>query len=61
MSSVATESMPHDYFYDILCHKQGAGYRGLQGRAVGDGGPTMGSDFEVDLALLDECLAWLHD
>jgi len=59
--TLATEAMPHDYFYDITCHKDGARYRGLQGRAVGEGPASMSSDFEVDLALLDECVAWLHD
>jgi capsular polysaccharide biosynthesis protein len=58
--TLATQTMPHDYFYDILCHKEGARYRGLQGRAVGDEKPGMGSDFEVDLELLDQSLEWLH-
>ena len=58
--TLATETMPHDYFYDIVCHKQGARYRGLQGRAVGDEGPNMSSDFEIDLARFDRCLEWLH-
>ncbi|HWJ67089.1 MAG TPA: glycosyltransferase 61 family protein [Nocardioides sp.] len=56
--ALATESMEHDYFYDIVCHKSGR-YRGLQGTAV-EAPAHNGSDFRVDVALLEECLAWAH-
>lgn len=55
--ALATETMEHDFFYDIVCHKRGR-YRGLQGRSVDASG--IGADFAVDLARLDEALAWLH-
>ncbi|WP_165570478.1 glycosyltransferase 61 family protein [Aeromicrobium sp. IC_218] len=59
--ALATETMKHDYFYDLVCHKQGR-YRGLQGTADRSTGqaPDIGSDFVVDLDSLEECLAWLH-
>lgn len=56
--ALATESMEHDYFYDIVCHKSGR-YRGLQGTAVEEPAHN-GSDFHIDIALLEEGLAWAH-
>lgn len=56
--ALATESMRHDYFYDIVCHKAGR-YRGVQGTAV-EAPADNGSDFRIDLDLLEESLAWAH-
>lgn len=56
--ALATETMNHDYFYDIVCHKAGR-YRGLQGTAV-DRPADIGSDFRIDPERLEECLAWVH-
>jgi len=56
--ALTTATMPHDFFYDIVCHKQGR-YRGLQGVAA-DATPSMSSDFTVDLDLLGASIDWLH-
>lgn len=58
--ALATESMQHDYFYDIVCHKKGR-YRGLQGASAKAEGShaAIGDDFEVDLALLKDSVDWL--
>ncbi|MBW9209497.1 hypothetical protein KV100_07500 [Mumia sp. zg.B21] len=55
--SLATETMNHDYLYDLVGLKGGR-YRGLQGRGV-ETSPTIGSDFEADVPHLRD-LAWLH-
>lgn len=52
---LATETMQHDYFYDITCHKNGT-YAALQGTAT-DRDQGNASDFTVDLVALDEILA----
>lgn len=60
--ALATETMNHDFFYDIVCLKRGR-YRGIQGRAVlpdGTARPDNGSDFVVDVDRLRDGLAWLH-
>lgn len=57
--ALATQTMQHDFFYDLVCHKPEGRYRGLQGRAV-DASPSIGSDFTVDVHRLRECLEWLH-
>lgn len=54
--ALATTTMPHDFFYDITCHKGGR-YVGLQGSAVDDRG--MASDFTVDPELFGELLEGL--
>ena len=46
---LGTQTMGHDYFYDIACLKQGV-YVGLQGSADDDT-PGAGSDFNVDPAV----------
>lgn len=51
--ALATETMNHDHFYDIVCHKAGR-YRGLQGTAV-DRPADIGSDFRIDPERLGEC------
>jgi len=56
--ALATETMKHDYFYDIVCHKSGR-YRGLQGTAV-EQPAHIGSDFRIDVALLEDSLRWAH-
>lgn len=56
--SLATPAMKHDFFYDLVCHKQGR-YHGLQGTAPGPE-VHLGSDFTVDPADLDEALERLH-
>lgn len=43
---IANSVMPHDYFYDIACHKDGR-YVGVQGT----GASKIGDDFEVDVKL----------
>lgn len=43
---IANSVMPHDYFYDIACHKSGE-YIGVQGA----GATRIGDDFEVDVQL----------
>lgn len=44
--AIATEAMPHDFFYDITNHKGGT-YVGVQGSAVQQP-PDMSSDFTLD-------------
>jgi capsular polysaccharide biosynthesis protein len=56
--SLSTPAMKHDYFYDIVCLKQGY-YRGLQGSAD-SAEKSLASDFSVDLDRLAEALDWLH-
>jgi hypothetical protein len=56
--ALATERMAHDYFYDIVCHKEGR-YRGLQGSALAEP-RNLSSDFQVDSDLFRESLDWLH-
>ncbi|MEE1650724.1 glycosyltransferase family 61 protein [Brachybacterium sp. J144] len=46
--ALATEAMPHDFFYDIACHKGGV-YVGVQGLAE-EGTPDMSSNFSVNRA-----------
>ena len=58
--ALATERMNHDYFYDIVCHKTHGRYQGLQGKAVVDS-PDIGSDFTIDLELLEQSLSWAHE
>lgn len=43
--TLSTPSMPHDFFYDIVCHKEGR-YVGVQGTST-DARPGMGSDFQI--------------
>ncbi len=54
--ALTTPKMPHDFFYDIVCHK-GGHYRGLQGLST-DPQPEIGSDFSVDAAMLTAGLDW---
>ncbi len=56
--SLATERMAHDYFYDIVCLKRGT-YVGVQGRTTDDP-PTMGSDFTIDIDVLQNCINEWH-
>jgi len=56
--ALATETMKHDFFYDIVCHKNGR-YRGLQGR-VPEGPADIAADFTVNPEHLEDCLEWLH-
>lgn len=56
--SLATERMAHDYFYDIVCLKRGT-YVGVQGRTTDDP-PTMGSDFTIDIDVLQTCINEWH-
>lgn len=56
--ALTTETMRHDYFYDIVCHKSGR-YRGIQGHAK-SAAPNNRSDFEVDLDLVTAGIEWLH-
>lgn len=53
---LATGSMMHDYFYDLVCHKNGS-YVALQGRSVPPS-KDIGADFLIDIVeferLLDE-------
>ncbi|GAA3517619.1 hypothetical protein GCM10022234_11270 [Aeromicrobium panaciterrae] len=56
--SLATERMAHDYFYDIVCLKRGT-YVGVQGRTTDDP-PTMGSDFTIDINVLQTCINEWH-
>ncbi|WP_208749016.1 DUF563 domain-containing protein [Arthrobacter sp. PM3] len=51
---LATEFMLHDYFYDLVCHKNGE-YWALQGTAVGSD-LDIGSDFSVDANVFRELL-----
>lgn len=48
--SLATPAMPHDFFYDIVCHKNGS-YFGLQG-TTSDKTPTMSSNFTINVETL---------
>ena len=58
--SLATPTMKHDYFYDIVCLKQGR-YRGLQGSSTAPAADqSLASDFSVDIEQLDQSLGWLH-
>lgn len=57
--SLATPAMKHDYFYDIICLKQGR-YRGLQGSTDSRTDESLDSDFSVDLDQLSRGLEWLH-
>lgn len=58
--SLATPTMKHDYFYDIVCLKQGR-YRGLQGSAADPAADrTLASDFSVNLERLAQALDWMH-
>lgn len=52
---LATESMFHDYFYDIVCLKKGT-YYGVQGKATQ---PNLGvaSNFEIEQKTLEKFLA----
>lgn len=52
--SLATPAMPHDFFYDIVCHKNGS-YFGLQG-ATSDKTPSMSSNFTIDVETLKAIL-----
>ncbi len=57
--ALATPVMKHDFFYDLVCLKQGR-YRGLQGHSSENGPPTLATDFTVDIDLLAASLDWLH-
>jgi len=57
--ALATEAMEHDFFYDLVCLKDGR-YRGLQGRAA-QAPATLGSDFTVSPEEFDGALAWALD
>lgn len=49
---LATENMLHDYFYDLVCHKQGR-YFAVQGTSD-DSGRGIGSDFSIDIGIFSE-------
>lgn len=53
--ALATQTMRHDYFYDIVCHRGGE-YWAMQGNAVDDD-PTMYSDFTIDAKAFEAALA----
>lgn len=53
--TLSTPGMPHDFFYDIVCHKKGE-YIGIQGTSK-ESSPGMGSDFEIAEEHLLEGLA----
>jgi len=52
---LATPTMQHDYFYDIVCHRGGE-YWAMQGVAA-DEDPTMYSDFTIDTTAFAAALA----
>lgn len=56
--ALATERMNHDYFYDIVCHKDGR-YQGLQGKSDTES-PDLSSDFTIPVDRLHDGLRWLH-
>jgi len=53
--ALATQTMRHDYFYDIVCHRGGE-YWAMQGVADDDE-PTMYSDFTIDAEAFEAALA----
>lgn len=57
--ALATESMVHDFFYDIVAHKGGS-YVGVQGSSV-TGEADMSSDFDISESDLRKGLSILLD
>lgn len=59
VAALATEAMPHDFFYDIVCHKRGS-YLGVQGES-GDAQRDMSSDFSIGDVGKARLLEWVDE